>query len=121
VLFEAIDKLPATGLALMMLFAMVNVAVFLLDGITIPLYWIRDLPSLTRIAPRGVVDDYNGESNARHPSIAQLTVIVSAALGHGVARTSFCKMLICVRRVKSLRRLSSRNRGRGLVIQLTAA
>ena len=31
------------------------------------------------------------------------------------------KYFICVRRVKSLRRLSSRNRGRGLVIQLTVA
>jgi hypothetical protein len=39
VLLVALDELPATVVAVMILLPVVNMTVFLLDGITIPLYW----------------------------------------------------------------------------------
>ena len=58
-LLAALDELAPTVVAVMILFTIVNVAIFLLDSIIIPLCWIRYLPLLTGNAQTGAIRAYN--------------------------------------------------------------
>ena len=53
------DKLASTIVTMMVLFAVMNVTIFLLDSIIIPLCWIRYLPLLTGNAQTGAIRAYN--------------------------------------------------------------
>jgi hypothetical protein len=59
VLCEAVNKLASTVLALVVLLAIVDVAIFLLDSIIIPLCWIEYLPLLTGSIQTGAIGAYN--------------------------------------------------------------
>ena len=64
-MLTALDELASTVVAMMVLLAVVNVPIFLLDSIIIPLCWIRYLPLLTDNAQTGAIRVYNS-SMSRH-------------------------------------------------------